>query len=291
MKKTGIKSLKNRILIGGVYNYLGNQKTANAPLKWKSSPTHPVAYLTYITKEEADILIKKNIYGSLKNGKPNKGPFGIPSLQGSGSGSEGAGTADSSSQAGDAGYSDYSDADMGAPGPGAGAGQSSSGLSGFDDFGALTAQSIASFEAKQAQEEDKLAQTLEDQANREKNPATARLSPMGIAAYNMSLTNPEKSFQDKAADFAFSPVSTLAATAYDAYARGNATPGMEEYDQADYGYNVQKSAPSVSPGGSSEEKLLKSKTYKTDYLTSGSGYKPNSFYVNDTLSGGLRSLN
>jgi len=80
-------------LQGGVYNFLGKQKTVNAPIKWKSSAKHPIAFLAYITKEEMDILIQKNIYGSLK-GKPNKGPFGLPSLQGSGGGSEGAGTAD-----------------------------------------------------------------------------------------------------------------------------------------------------------------------------------------------------
>lgn len=85
--------MKKKELQGGVYNFLGKQKTVNAPIKWKSSKKHPVAFLAYITKEEMDILLQKNIYGSLK-GKPNKGPFGLPSLQGSGSGSEGAGTAD-----------------------------------------------------------------------------------------------------------------------------------------------------------------------------------------------------
>jgi hypothetical protein len=285
MKKTGIKSLKNRILIGGVYNYLGNQKTANAPLRWKSSPTHPVAYLTYITKEEANILIKKNIYGSLKNGKPNKGPFGIPSLQGSGSGSEGAGTADSSSssQAGDASYSDYSDASMGTPGPGAGAGiGASSGagtgistISGIDDLSQVGINQYA----------DKMSTSKEQ----EEGPKTARLSPMGIAAYNMSLTNPEKTTSEKAIGFAMSPISTLAATAYDSYARGARAP--DDYSQLTE--SVQTSAPSLGQVGSGggEEKLFKSKESKTDYLTAGSGYKPNSFYVKDTLSGGLRSLN
>jgi hypothetical protein len=282
MKKTGVKSLKNRMLIGGVYNYLGNQKTANAPLRWKSSPTHPVAYLTYITKEEADILIKKNIYGSLKNGKPNKGPFGIPSLQGSGSGSEGAGTADSGSQAGDAGYSDYGDKDMGTPGPGAGAGMggsgSQAGSASYTDYNDAMMGPVGPNAMGQ------IAENVE--------PQTARLKPLGIAAYNFSLTNPEKTFAEKAIGFFTSPLSTIAGTAYDAYARGAKSPGMEEYDQADYGYNVQKSAPSVSPGGGdSGEKLFKDKKSKTDYLTRGSGYKPHSFYVKDTLSGGLRSLN
>jgi hypothetical protein len=73
---------------GGVLNYLGKQKTVNAPVKWRSSPKHPVAHLSYITKDEEKILIDLNLYGSLK-GKPNKGPFGLPSLQGSGGGAGG----------------------------------------------------------------------------------------------------------------------------------------------------------------------------------------------------------
>jgi len=73
---------------GGVLNYLGKQKTVNAPVKWRSSKDHPIAKLAYITKDEEKILIDLNLYGSLK-GKPNRGPFGLPSLQGSGSGSGG----------------------------------------------------------------------------------------------------------------------------------------------------------------------------------------------------------
>jgi len=66
---------------GGGPNYLGKQKMVKAPKKWKSSPTHPEAHLAYITDKEQDLLIKKNLYGSLK-GKPNRGPSGIVSLQG-----------------------------------------------------------------------------------------------------------------------------------------------------------------------------------------------------------------
>ena len=76
---------------GGVLNFLGKQKTVNAPVKWRSSKDHPIAHLSYITKDEQKILIDLNLYGSLK-GKPNRGPFGLPSLQGSGGGSEGAGS-------------------------------------------------------------------------------------------------------------------------------------------------------------------------------------------------------
>jgi hypothetical protein len=85
---------------GGVFNYLGKQKTVNAPVKWRSSKDHPIAHLSYITKDEEKILIDLNLYGSLK-GKPNRGPFGLPSLQGSGGGSGG----DGGSSGGDRGSS------------------------------------------------------------------------------------------------------------------------------------------------------------------------------------------
>ena len=67
---------------GGGPNYLGKQKMVKAPKKWISSPDHETAELAYITKKEKDILLDLNIYGSLKNGKPNRGPSGIISLQG-----------------------------------------------------------------------------------------------------------------------------------------------------------------------------------------------------------------
>jgi hypothetical protein len=76
---------------GGVLNYLGKQKTVNAPRHWRSSPKHPIAHLAYITKDEEKILVDLNLYGSLK-GKPNRGPSGIMSLNGGGGGSEGAGS-------------------------------------------------------------------------------------------------------------------------------------------------------------------------------------------------------
>ena len=65
---------------GGVRNYKPSQMVT-APKTAKSSPKHPTAHLAYITNKEKDLLIKKNLYGSLK-GKPNRGPAGIPSLQG-----------------------------------------------------------------------------------------------------------------------------------------------------------------------------------------------------------------
>jgi len=69
---------------GGVKNYLGKQKEVMAPLKWKSSPNHPETELAYITKKEKDLLVKKDLHGSLKGGV-NRGPSGIMSLNGFGS--------------------------------------------------------------------------------------------------------------------------------------------------------------------------------------------------------------
>ena len=65
-------------------NYLGKQKTVkNIPVKWKSGPDAPETELAYITKAEKDLLLKKNLHGSLKNG-PNTGPDGIMSLDSQG---------------------------------------------------------------------------------------------------------------------------------------------------------------------------------------------------------------
>ena len=77
------KSIKADYAIqGGGPNYLGKQEMVRAPKKWQSSPDHEPAELAYITEKEKDILLDLNIYGSLKNGKPNRGPSGIISLQG-----------------------------------------------------------------------------------------------------------------------------------------------------------------------------------------------------------------
>ena len=69
---------------GGAKNYLGKQKEVTAPIKWKSSPDSPETELAYITKAEKDLLVKKDIHGSLK-GDVNRGPSGIMSLDGYGS--------------------------------------------------------------------------------------------------------------------------------------------------------------------------------------------------------------
>ena len=65
---------------GGVKNYEPSEMVT-VPKIAKSSPDTPTAKLAYITPEEQDILIDLNLYGSL-DGKPNRGPGGIPSLEG-----------------------------------------------------------------------------------------------------------------------------------------------------------------------------------------------------------------
>ena len=69
---------------GGAKNYLGKQKEVTAPIKWKSSPDSPETELAYITEAEKDLLVKKDLHGSLK-GSVNRGPSGIMSLDGFGS--------------------------------------------------------------------------------------------------------------------------------------------------------------------------------------------------------------
>ena len=65
---------------GGVKNYLGKQKTvSDVPVKWQSNPDAPSTELAYITKAEKDLILKKDIHGSLSKG-PNMGPSGIMSL-------------------------------------------------------------------------------------------------------------------------------------------------------------------------------------------------------------------
>ena len=64
----------------GVMNFMPSEMVT-VPKIAKSSPDTPTAKLAYITPEEQNILIDLNLYASL-DGKPNRGPGGIPSLEG-----------------------------------------------------------------------------------------------------------------------------------------------------------------------------------------------------------------
>jgi hypothetical protein len=78
----------------GIKNYLGKQKTATVPIKWKSGKDHPDTELAYITKPEKDLLIKLDMHNSMSDGEPNIGPGGLISLNSGGDGGAGGGTSD-----------------------------------------------------------------------------------------------------------------------------------------------------------------------------------------------------
>lgn len=94
-------SEKKPVTQAGVKNFLGKQEMVKAPKFWLSEPGHVKAKLAYITNEEEQILIDKNLYGSLK-GKANRGPAGLPSLQGgdfgAGGGNSGGGNGDNNNR-------------------------------------------------------------------------------------------------------------------------------------------------------------------------------------------------
>ena len=65
-------------------NFLNKEvQNVTAPREWQSSPDSPPTKLAYVTQPEIDLLVKANIHGSMQ-GKPNKGPQGIMSLDGGG---------------------------------------------------------------------------------------------------------------------------------------------------------------------------------------------------------------
>jgi hypothetical protein len=80
----------------GVLNFLGRQKMVTVPIRWKSGEgdKHPETELAYITKPEKEKLIKLDMHGSMKDGKPNFGPAGLISLNSGGDGGAGGGGGD-----------------------------------------------------------------------------------------------------------------------------------------------------------------------------------------------------
>ena len=107
---------KKPAMQGGGPNYLGKQPEVTVPRRWKSSPDHPDTELAYITEPEKKVLIALNMHGGLEDGKPNKGPKGVISLQG------------------DLGGYDASPGGKDAPSGGGGGGNNGSGGSGGSGF-------------------------------------------------------------------------------------------------------------------------------------------------------------
>ena len=236
---------------GGVFNYLGKQKTVNAPRHWRSSPKHPIAHLSYITKDEQKILIDLNLYGSLK-GKPNKGPFGLPSLQGSGSGSGGDGgsSGGDSGGPGDSGPGGSDDGTgHGGPGPGSGEGESTGDAPGTQGGTVGEAQASAQADAQSISADNISTQAQADQ----EDAATAAAANTGVMgslsnAVQNAIANARANPVSTAIGMAFGPVAGLAArgiaAAVDAANRGVTGPSDDTQEST----SVQ-SGPSQSPSG------------------------------------------
>jgi hypothetical protein len=124
----------------GIKNYLGKQKTATVPIKWKSGKDHPDTELAYITKPEKDLLLKLDMHNSMPDGEPNIGPGGLISLNSGGDGGAGGGGGDGgSTDTGDQGSEAANDAAS------ASAAAGGSGSSGTDtgDMGSESANNAA----------------------------------------------------------------------------------------------------------------------------------------------------
>jgi len=246
---------------GGVLNFLGKQKTVNAPVKWRSSKDHPVAHLAYITKDEEKILIDLNLYGSLK-GKPNKGPFGLPSLQGSGGGAGGGdgggGDGGDSGDSGDAGMSSAdsaASAGFGSDATGEGGGTAdaaaSGGMGGPGAEGGFGIGPDAAAEAAQSVTADDVSMAAQA-AQEDAATAAAAAANTGIAstvsnavrnAIQNAINNPIATVIGMV-----NPVAGIAAraisSAVDAANRGVTGPSDDTQETS----SVQTSAPSPSGG-------------------------------------------
>ena len=236
---------------GGVFNYLGKQKTVNAPRHWRSSPKHPIAHLAYITKDEEKILIDLNLYGSLK-GKPNRGPFGLPSLQGSGGGAGGdeSGRDGSNGATGGEGESTGDANDQGGTeGPSGSQGESTGDAPGTQ--GGTVSEAQAAAESVSADNVSMAAQAAQEDAA---TAAAAQSAQSGVMSTLASIAN--KAVQNAINNpvstmvgLAFGPVAGLAArgiaAAVDAANRGVTGPSDDTQETS----SVQTSAPSPSDGG------------------------------------------
>jgi hypothetical protein len=119
------------VVQAGIKNYLGKQKTATVPIKWKSGKgdSHPDTELAYITKPEKDLLIKLDMHNSMPDGKPNIGPGGLISLNSGGDGGAGGGGGDGGGDGGDDGGNGDGGSDGGGSSGDSGAGGGTSGSS------------------------------------------------------------------------------------------------------------------------------------------------------------------
>lgn len=82
-----------------------------APLVWRSSPGHVIAYLAYISADEAALLSAIDLHGSGVDEKMHFGPYGVPSYQGDGG--DGGGDGSGADSSGDDGEGDDGEDDSG----------------------------------------------------------------------------------------------------------------------------------------------------------------------------------
>jgi hypothetical protein len=183
----------------GIKNYLGKQKTATVPIKWKSGKDHPDTELAYITKPEKELLIKLDLHGSMKDGKPNKGPGGIISLNSGGSGN-GCSSGDSSGDTGgESSYTDYSDADIGPMGPQAG----DSSYTDYSDADMGPVGNYTMFDEATAKA------NLQSVVDNMKANMTNYMNPSQKYAFNLSINNPFTSTFGKIGNSVLSPIGTI----------------------------------------------------------------------------------
>jgi hypothetical protein len=245
-KPKDIKPVKQ----GGRLNYLGKQKTITAPIKWKSGPTHPETHLAYITKQEEDILVKLDLYKSM-NGKPNKGPFGLPSLNdgdgsgGGGSGSDGAGAGDSGGSGGGAAASGGGGDDgagASSAGDAGGATGDSAGVGGSGD--STSGEGIGSGPGGEANTGGVSAAAASPGIGEVTNTVTNAIANFGRQAIQNAINNPVAT----AIGVIAGPVAGLAARGV-SMAIDAANRGVEAPNDASQATTSVQSGPSQSPGG------------------------------------------
>jgi hypothetical protein len=173
----------------GIKNYLGKQKTATVPIKWKSGKDHPDTELAYITKPEKDLLLKLDMHNSMPDGEPNIGPGGIISLNSGGSGDVGPDSAGPSDTGGELSYTDYSDADIGPMG--------------------LSAQGVVSPENYNLVDEATAKANLQSVVDSMRAKMTKDMDFSQRAAFNLSINNPFTSTFGKIGNSVLSPIGTI----------------------------------------------------------------------------------
>jgi hypothetical protein len=229
------------VVQAGIKNYLGKQKTATVPIKWKSGKgdSHPDTELAYITKPEKELLIKLDMHNSMSDGEPNIGPGGLISLNSGGDGGAGGGTSDTG---GESGYTDYSDADIGPMGPQAGD------LS-YTDYTDADMGPVGNYTMF---DEATAKANLQSVVNNMKAKMTKDMDPLQRAAFNLSINNPFTSTFGKIGNFVLSPIGTILSS----FSYNPDFAGDRKY--TDYGNTSYFTGDESDGGGRDERKFIPS---------------------------------